>query len=303
MTTNPSNIVRVRARKKGRASVYEANAWAQAFSTGLLEGNGVKQNTSADMNVLVGGTTSKPDVVIASSPAGYKIALDIVGSQAIQLTTPASNSRISSIVAYTDDLSISSTDTDVTGSPSSCGLIVVNGAASASPVAPTDSAIRSAITADGATGSQACYTVLANVRVASTTTTITNSLIASMVAKMPPECLDVSKLMIASQNVDWATIAPTAKNVIKLGSRKIMWGEINDNWTNGGHNKTITLPESFADASYIITFGKRQSGSKPASFDQLNLTVTSRTASSFSVQVWNNVDYDLQFAIPWIAIG
>ena len=136
--TNPNNIVRVRARNNGRASVYEANAWCQAFSAGLLSGNGVLPNTVPNMNVLVGGTPNSPDILIAQNPAGYKIALDLVGQQAVAITAPASNSRISSIVAYTDNLSLASTDAG-TGSPSSCGLIVVNGASSASPTAPSDS--------------------------------------------------------------------------------------------------------------------------------------------------------------------
>ena len=151
--TNPDNIVRVRARNGGRASVYEANGWAQAYTTGLVEGNGVVQNTSADMNVLVGGSASKPDVILAENPSGYRIALDLVGQQAVAVTAPATNSRISAIVAYTDDLSLQSTQDTITGSPASCGLIVVNGTASSSPSAPSDTQIRNAITADGATGS------------------------------------------------------------------------------------------------------------------------------------------------------
>lgn len=176
--TNPDNIVRVRARTGGRASVYEANGWCQAYTSGLVEGNGVIQNTSADMNVLVGGSASKPDVVLAENPSGYKIALDLVGQQAVAITAPASNSRISAIVAYTDDLSLSTTEDTVTGSPASCGLIVVNGTAASTPSDPTDAQIRTAITADGATGSQAAYCVIATILVANDTTIITNSEIA-----------------------------------------------------------------------------------------------------------------------------
>lgn len=191
--TNPDNIVRVRARNGGRASVYEANGWAQAYTSGILDGNGVTQNTSADMNVLVGGSATNPDVLIAENASGYKIALDLVGQQAIAITAPASNSRISAIVAYTDDLSLSTTENTVTGSPASCGLIVVNGTAASSPSEPTDSQIRSAITADGATGSQASYCVIATILVASNTTIITNSQITNKIAT------------ITSKNVDFAT--------------------------------------------------------------------------------------------------
>lgn len=196
--TNPDNIVRVRARNGGRASVYEANGWAQAYTSGLLEGNGVIQNTVADMNVLVGGSTAKPDVVLAENPSGYKIALDLVGQQAVAITAPATNSRISAIVAYTDDLSLQSTEDTVTGSPASCGLIVVNGTAGATPSDPTDAQIRTAITADGATGSQAAYCVIATILVASNTTTITDSLITTNVAQ------------IGSNNIDFTTTTVTA---------------------------------------------------------------------------------------------
>lgn len=175
--TNPDNIVRVRARNGGRASVYEANGWCQAYGSGILDGTGVVQNTVANMTVLVGGSSSKPDVLIAQNPAGYKIALDLVGQQPVTITAPASNSRISAIVAYTDDLALESTEDTVTGSPASCGLIVVNGNTSASPSAPTDTQIRNAITSDGATGSQASYAIIATIRVASNTTSITNALI------------------------------------------------------------------------------------------------------------------------------
>ena len=182
--TNPGDIVRVRARNGGRASVYEANGWAQAYTSGLLDGNGVIQNTPADMNVLVGGSASKPDVVLAENPAGYRVALDLIGQQVLTITAPASNSRITSIVAYTDDLALSTTEDTVTGSPGSCGLIVVNGTAAANPVKPTDAQIRTAITADGATGSQAAYCVIANITVANDATSITNSDIDTNVAEI-----------------------------------------------------------------------------------------------------------------------
>ena len=205
--TNPDNIVRVRARNGGRASVYEANGWGQAYSNGLIRGNGVIQNTSADMNVLVGGSASKPDVVLAENPAGYKFALDIVGQQAVAITAPASNSRISAIVAYTDDVSLPTTEDTVTGSPSSCGLIVVNGTAAADPSEPSDAQIRTAITSDGATGSQAAYCVIATILVANTTTIITDSLITNKKAQPMPyengDTLTIGNGTDGTTNVDY----------------------------------------------------------------------------------------------------
>lgn len=210
--TNPDNIVRVRARNGGRASVYEANGWCQAYSSGLLKGNGVVQNTSADMNVLVGGSANKPDVVLAENPAGYKVALDLVGQKPVAITAPASNSRISAIVAYTDDLSLATTEDTVTGSPASCGLIVVNGTASSSPVEPTDNQIRTAITADGATGSQAAYVVIATILVANNTTIITDNLITN------------KKAAVGAANIDFTTFinfGPGLENVTLSGATEI----------------------------------------------------------------------------------
>lgn len=200
--TNPDNIVRVRARNGGRASVYEANGWCQAYGSGILEGTGVVQNTVANMTVLVGGSSSKPDVLIAQNPAGYKIALDLVGQQPVTITAPASNSRISAIVAYTDDLALESTEDTVTGSPASCGLIVVNGSSSASPSAPTDTQIRNAITADGATGSQASYAVIATITVASNATTITDSLITRNQAGVQSSKMDFKTLKVLFSNAE-----------------------------------------------------------------------------------------------------
>lgn len=248
--TNPDNIVRVRARNGGRASVYEANGWAQAYSMGLLEGNGVTQNTSADMNVLVGGSTTKPDVVIAENPAGYKIALDLVTQQAVAITAPASNSRVSAIVAYTDDLSLQSTETNVTGSPASCGLIVVNGTTAATPSVPDDSQIRSAITADGATGSQASYCIVATVTVAAETTIITNSQITNNNATLSSSKIDfattITGITYPNTNTIRSTNYPlTAK---KIGKMVFLTGAIQ---LTGYSSAAATLASDISNAAVL----------------------------------------------------
>lgn len=244
--TNPGNIVRVRSRNGGRASVYEANAWAQGFTTGVLDGVGVTQSTPADMNVLVGGSNTKPDVVLAINPAGYRIALDLIGQQAITITAPASNSRISSIVAYTDDLSLSTTQDTVTGSPASCGLIVVNGTPSSTPSAPTDAQIRTEITADGATGSQAAYCVIAEILVANDTTTIDNSLITNKIASIGNNLVgtDAIKNSAVTENkIGWSTF-----------TEKVLYND------NTGTTGTINLSESAANFEYIRIFAINNDG-------------------------------------------
>lgn len=192
--TNPGKIVRLRSRPNGRGSAYEANMWAQQHSDGLFSGRGVVRNTVADMNVLVGGTTDNPDVVLGKLPSGFLIALDIVGQQVIRITAPSSNKRIASVVAYSDNIALNSTDTNTTGSPSSCGLIVVYGSTSATPVAPTDSQIRQAVTQDGATGSQAVIAVIANITTESSTTTITDEMIAINYGKLSSHSIDLATM-------------------------------------------------------------------------------------------------------------
>lgn len=278
--TNPNNIVRVRARNGGRASVYEANAWAQGFSMGILEGYGVTQNTSADMNVLVGGSATKPDVLIAQNPAGYKIALDIIGRQAVAITAPASNSRISAIVAYTNDLSLSTTQDDVTGSPASCGLIVVNGTAAANPVAPTDSQIRTAITSDGATGSQAAYCVIATIKVASNTTMITNSLIST------------NQAAIGSKNIDFATFADYSLSEINTGIKwidgKVVYKKTIDFGTLPD-NALKTVPHNISSLGYVLKIEGIAKRSTDGIFFQIG-NAPNPVSQSFSVSVHVSVD-------------
>lgn len=186
--TNPNQAVRLHSRNSGRASVYEANMAFQIYDNGVLTGDGLVPNS--DLTVSVAGSATAPAVVVASNASGYKIALDIVANVNLTLTAPADNTKIVAIIAYTDDLSVPSSETDVTGNPESCGIIAVSGTASANPVAPTDAQIRAAITEDGATGSQASYATIALVTVASNTTTITDALIENQEAffvKLVPE--------------------------------------------------------------------------------------------------------------------
>lgn len=253
--TNPDNIVRVRARTGGRASVYEANGWCQPYTSGLLEGNGVLQNTSADMNVLVGGSASKPDVVLAENPAGYKIALDLVGQQAVAITAPASNSRISAIVAYTDDLSLSTTEDTVTGSPASCGLIVVNGTAASTPSEPNDTQIRSAITADGATGSQAAYCVIATILVANNTTIITNSEITNKIAGITAKNVDFTTLASSASISTSKTVSQSYETILEVDVSNIPNGATFVALFTVNATGTSTLTAFSARATYNSTAG------------------------------------------------
>ena len=243
--TNPGKIVRLRSRPNGRGSVYEANMWAQQHSDGLFSGRGVVRNTVADMNVLVGGTTDNPDVVLGKLPSGFLIALDIVGQQVIRITAPSSNKRIASVVAYSDNIALNSTDTNTTGSPSSCGLIVVYGSTSATPVAPTESQIRQAVTQDGATGSQAVIAVIANITTESSTTTITDEMIAINYGQISSHSIDFTTM---PGNKYTTTEQDTGKKWIN--GKSIYQKSITFNTTGSGAEETGANNENF---SYIDT--------------------------------------------------
>ena len=242
--TNPGKIVRLRSRPNGRGSAYEANMWAQQHSDGLFSGRGVIRNTVADMNVLVGGTTDNPDVVLGKLPSGFLIALDIVGQQVIRITAPSSNKRIASVVAYSDNIALNSTDTNTTGSPSSCGLIVVYGPTSATPVAPTESQIRQAVTQDGATGSQAVIAVIANITTESSTTTITDEMIAINYGKLSSHSIDLTTM---PDNKYTTAEQDTGKKWIdgRPIYRKVVRGTVN---MTGGFN-TSNLPHGIQGLS------------------------------------------------------
>lgn len=178
MSTNPNNAVGTNAAYDGRTSVKAFNDGIGAYSRGILSGWACSPNTG--MTVSLGGDGNTRDIAIAEDVAGNKITVNNISESPISVTmsaAPSTNSRIDLIVAYVDNPPQgSATSVD---NPGACGLITVDGTAAADPVAPNDSAIRTAITADGASGSTAYYVVLATITIASGTTDLTSDNIAN----------------------------------------------------------------------------------------------------------------------------
>lgn len=171
--TNPDNAIGTNAAYGGRTSVNARND-----VLGLFNGRGVLSgwacSPDSGMTVVLGGDGSTRDVAIVEDASGNRTTVDNISGSPVPVTlpaAPASNSRIDSIVAYVNNPPSGSAT--VIDNPEACGIIAVSGTASSSPQAPNDTAIRQAITADGASGSTAYYVVLANVTVASGTTDIT----------------------------------------------------------------------------------------------------------------------------------
>ena len=174
--TNPNNAVGTNGAYNGRTSVNAFNDIMGAFTKGVV--SGWNCTPKSGMTVSVGGDGSTRDVAIAEDNADNKTSINNISGQPIDVTipaAPATGNRIDLIVAYVEN--------PPQGDPAqvdnfqACGLITVSGTAAASPVAPSDTTIRNAITSDGATGATAYYVILAQVTVGTGVTTIGSGVI------------------------------------------------------------------------------------------------------------------------------
>lgn len=174
--TNPDNALGTNGAFGGRTSVNAFNDVLATFDgAGIVSGFAVAPDTG--MTVEVGGSGTVRDVAVAEDPFGNRTTVDNITGDPINVTintASTTSARIDSIVAYVNSPATAS-DTSV-DNPTVCGIISVNGTSGG---APTDAAIRTAITADGGTGSTAYYVVIANVSVPANTTTITSGLISA----------------------------------------------------------------------------------------------------------------------------
>lgn len=183
MSTNPDNAVGTNAAYSGRTSVNAFNDDLAVYSRGIMSGWACAPDSG--MTVVLGGDGNTRDVAVAEDNAGNKTTINNISGAPVSVTieaAPANNSRIDAIVAYVDNPPQGSAT--IADNYEACGLISVSGTASSSPVEPSDGAIRSAITADGASGATAYYVVLATVTVASGTTDISADMITPGVNAM-----------------------------------------------------------------------------------------------------------------------
>lgn len=174
MTTNPNNAIGTNAAFGGRTSVNAFNDDLSAFSRGIM--SGWECTPAGGMTLSLGGDSTVRDVAIAEDEAGNRTTINNISISPISITisgAPASNTRIDSIVAYVDNPPQGTAT--ITDNYEACGLIVVEGTASSSPVAPSEATIRNAITTDGASGATAYYVVLADITVATGTTDLSSA--------------------------------------------------------------------------------------------------------------------------------
>lgn len=205
MSSNPNNAVGTNGAFDGRTSVNAFNDGIAGYSAGILSGWACEPDSG--LTVVLGGDGNTRDVAIAEDNAGNKTTINNISGAPISVTigaAPNNNSRIDLIVAYVDNPPTgSSTATDNYGA---CGLIVVAGTASATPVAPNDSAIRTAITNDGASGTTAYYVILAQITIESGTTDLSSDNIqAGPNAGIGEKNIDFTTLEVLSGDVTAGT--------------------------------------------------------------------------------------------------
>ena len=178
---NPNNSLGTNGAYGGRTSVNAFNDVLGAFDNrGILSGWGCVP--SSGLTVEIGGNGSVRDVALAEDNVGNKTTVNNISQAPISVempAAPANNSRVDSIVAYIESSPSTNAETD---NYSAVNLLVVSGNTGTTPSAPSESDIRTAITADGASGSTAYYVVLANVTIPSGTTDIDSTMISNGVA-------------------------------------------------------------------------------------------------------------------------
>lgn len=273
--TNPNNAIGVNAAYGTRTSVNAFNDLAQVFnSRGVLSGWAVVPKSG--MTVSVGGVAGTRDVAIGEDNLGNRICLNNRLASSVDVTIPAasaSSARYDAIVVYANNPAQAEDTTP--DAPSVCGIIVASGSAGG----VSDAQIRSAITADGGTGSTAYYAVLAQVYVGAGSTVITSANISQSQICAEPEDGSITTAKIAdnavtSSKIDWSTITA---GVISVGSM-----------AGGRQERTVSIPtQANTDYVVLLTLG----GAMTGGWTKISLSVASKTTSSFTMVTHNEAGY------------
>lgn len=293
--TNPDNAVGTNAAYGGRTSVNAFNDDLGAYSRGILSGWACEP--SSGLTVALGGAADTRDVAVAEDAGGNKTTINNISASPIEVTigaAPASNTRIDAIVAYVDASPQGSAT--ITDNYEACGLITVQGTASSTPVAPNESAIRTAITADGASGATAYYVVLAYITIANGTTTLTAANIsAGEPAQLPSDALPnipAGKLpTITADMLDFTTsIDANGWQKVSLSSKIIIYlkqGTASKTMAGNTWNET-TASQKPVDLNISNTFFGGAGGTS----EDRAINVSGRINTSGLVQIQNQNIYE-----------
>lgn len=98
-------------------------------------------------------------------------------------------------------------------------------------------------------------------------------------------------------------MAPTNRNVLRIGNRKIMWGSVTVNAVPTGTDKSqdVTFPESFASLPKVIVSPSGWYGIVWAETDSVNSGAL--TTSKFKLVVRHDFGSNLDIKVDYVAIG
>lgn len=235
--TNPDNAVGTNAGYNGRTSTRAFNDDLAAHTRGILTGWVCSPKTA--MTVELGGDGSNRDVAIAEDNAGNRTTINNTSGAPVPITldaAPASGSRYDLIVAYAENPAQGSGSTDVDFT-TQVGFIAVKGTASGTPVVPNETAIRTAITADGATGASAYYVILAQILVGTNVTTIGSGVITQG----------------ATSQIDGATIPNNAITTDKIANGAVTHTKIDFDTFDAGSRVSLSSYFTTSSGSYTAT--------------------------------------------------
>lgn len=270
--TNPDSAVGTNAGYDGRTSTKAFNDDLGAFSKGVISGWACAPKTG--MTVELGGDGSNRDVAIAEDNAGNRTTINNTSGAPVPITldaSPASGSRYDLIVAYVENppQGLGATDVDFT---SQVGFIAVKGTAAGTPSVPDDTAIRTAITADGATGSTAYYVILAQILVGTNVSTIGSGVITQGTKSQSTLPLgagavgtnELANAAVTSAKIDWTTLEQfspqytgtrcTAR-VAKFGKVAFICGTTSTySWSGTYAAQTFILPAGIVPSGSIALY-------------------------------------------------
>ena len=210
---NPNNAVGTNGAFGGRTSVNAFNDVLATFTgRGVIQGWAVTPSTGLKVNV--GGQSGIRDVAIAEDNNGNRTTIDNISQAPIEIpmpSAPSTGSRIDLIVGYVENPPQGSST--VIDNPAPTGIITVSGSSSSSPSAPTDSAIRTALTNAGINGATAYYAVLGSITIPSGTTDISSNMINATPYTNLNTQNNIATGQITADKIDFATTVGTVSTV------------------------------------------------------------------------------------------
>lgn len=273
--TNPNDGVGTNAGFNGRTTPNAFNDVLASLSRGVLSGWACSPKTG--MTVQLGGDGSTRDVAIAEDNAGNRTTINNRLGMPVEITlggAPATGNRIDLIVAYVENPQTGTGASDV-DFPSQVGIIAVQGTAAGTPSAPNEAAIRTAITADGATGASAYYVVLASITVGQGVTTIGSGSISAGTPAAQLATLNIADGSITTNKLASAAVSSAKIDWATLGAKYASGSTV----TNVGTSETTMLTISLGAGTWAL-FGASDFNSNNTDIGACYIGFNNQTTSS-----------------------